>query len=130
MTLVSPVNEFCFPFLAAGVSEFELAPVLCCFTPNHRLFRMPKALQPLPGRAIRLPVSSSFRRKKKKYERSTPQQVAENLLNRKFQAEAPNKKWVTDVAEFKYGDGQKAYLSDILDLQIDCFSCIQQSACL
>lgn len=61
-------------------------------------------------------IQSVIRRKKKKYVRSTPQQVAENLLNREFQAEAPNKKWVTDVTEFKYGNGQKAYLSAILDL--------------
>ncbi|MFC0215399.1 IS3 family transposase, partial [Paenibacillus chartarius] len=61
-------------------------------------------------------IQSVIRRKKKKYERSTPQQVAENVLNREFQAEAPNEKWVTDVTEFKYGNGQKAYLSAILDL--------------
>ncbi|PZD94488.1 IS3 family transposase [Paenibacillus sambharensis] len=61
-------------------------------------------------------IQSVIRRKKKKYERSTPQQVAENVLNRKFQAEAPNEKWVTDVTEFKYGNSQKAYLSAILDL--------------
>nr|WP_306439402.1 IS3 family transposase [Paenibacillus sp. tmac-D7] len=61
-------------------------------------------------------IQSVIRRKKKKYERSTPQQVAENLLNRNFQADVPNQKWVTDVTEFKYGNGQKAYLSAILDL--------------
>lgn len=61
-------------------------------------------------------IQSVIRRKKKKYERSTPQQVSENVLNRKFQAESPNEKWVTDVTEFKYGNGQKAYLSAILDL--------------
>lgn len=48
--------------------------------------------------------------------RSKPQHVAENLLNRKFTAEVPNEKWVTDVTEMKYGNGQKAYLSAILDL--------------
>ncbi|WGU96324.1 IS3 family transposase [Paenibacillus dendritiformis] len=48
--------------------------------------------------------------------RSTPQQVAENVQNRKFTADTPNEKWVTDVTEFKYGNGQKAYLSAILDL--------------
>jgi len=57
-----------------------------------------------------------IRRKKKKYVRSIPQQVAENLLNRQFHAKAPNEKWVTDVTELKYGNGQKAYLSAILDL--------------
>ena len=61
-------------------------------------------------------IQSVIRRKKKRYERSTPQQVAENVLNRNFQAEEPNEKWVTDVTEFKYGTGQKAYLSAILDL--------------
>lgn len=61
-------------------------------------------------------IQSVIRRKKKKYERSTPQHVAENVLNRAFQAEAPNEKWLTDVTEFKYGNGQKAYLSAILDL--------------
>jgi putative transposase len=61
-------------------------------------------------------IQSVIRRKKKRHEHSTPQQVAENVLNRKFQAEAPNEKWLTDVTEFKYGNGQKAYLSAILDL--------------
>ena len=61
-------------------------------------------------------IQSVIRRKKKKYPHSTLQHVAENLLNRKFQADAPNHKWVTDVTEFKYGNGQKAYLSAILDL--------------
>lgn len=61
-------------------------------------------------------IQSVIRRKKKRYERSTPQQVAENLLNREFQAEVPNEKWVTDVTECRYGHGQKAYLSAILDL--------------
>lgn len=61
-------------------------------------------------------IQSVIRRKKKKYVGSTPQQVAENVLDRKFTAAAPNEKWVTDVTEFKYGYGQKAYLSAILDL--------------
>jgi putative transposase len=61
-------------------------------------------------------IQSVIRRKKKKYVRSTPQHVAENLLNRQFNAETPNKKWLTDVTEFKYGYAQKAYLSAILDL--------------
>ncbi len=61
-------------------------------------------------------IQSVIRRKKKKYVRSTPQQVADNLLNREFTAEESNEKWLTDVTEFKYGNGQKAYLSAILDL--------------
>ncbi|MEK5235904.1 IS3 family transposase [Paenibacillus sp. FSL L8-0470] len=61
-------------------------------------------------------IQSVIRRKRKKYVGSAPQQVAENVLNRKFEAEMPNQKWVTDVTEFKYGNGRKAYLSAIKDL--------------
>jgi transposase InsO family protein len=54
--------------------------------------------------------------KKKQYKHSTPQHVAENVLNREFTASKPNEKWVTDVTEFKYGPSKKAYLSAIRDL--------------
>ena len=51
---------------------------------------------------------------------SDPAYVAENILNREFDAERPNEKWVTDVTEFKYGIGTehagKIYLSAIIDL--------------
>lgn len=55
-------------------------------------------------------------RKKKKYVKSTPQITAENILNREFSEATPNKKWLTDVTEFKLTNGTKAYLSAILDL--------------
>ena len=48
-----------------------------------------------------------------------PQYLAENLLDRKFYAEKPNEKWLTDVTEFKWYKGNeihKLYLSAILDL--------------
>lgn len=61
-------------------------------------------------------IQSVIRRKRKKYVHSSPQHVAENVLNREFLAEKPNQKWVTDVTEMKYGTSQKAYLSAILDL--------------
>lgn len=41
--------------------------------------------------------------------------IAPNLLNRQFQADAPNQKWVTDVTEFSVGD-RKLYLSPVMDL--------------
>lgn len=41
--------------------------------------------------------------------------IAPNLLGRKFHADKPNQKWVTDVTEFSLF-GQKLYLSPILDL--------------
>jgi putative transposase len=61
-------------------------------------------------------IQAVIRCKRKKYKSSTPQHVAENVLNRKFNAEKPNEKWLTDVTEMKYGTSQKAYLSAILDL--------------
>ena len=48
-----------------------------------------------------------------------PQYIAENILNRKFTATAPNEKWLTYVTEFHYYIGSekhKVYLSAILDL--------------
>ena len=50
---------------------------------------------------------------------SDPAYIAENVLNREFQSDVPNEKWVTDVSVFKYGIGEKKeklYLSVILDL--------------
>lgn len=50
---------------------------------------------------------------------SNPQHIAENILERKFHAEKPDEKWLTDVTEFKYyinGEKKKIYLSAILDL--------------
>ena len=41
--------------------------------------------------------------------------IAPNLLERNFEVEKPNQKWVTDVTEFSLL-GQKLYLSPILDL--------------
>ena len=41
--------------------------------------------------------------------------ICDNLLNRKFEAEKPNQKWVTDVTEFSLF-GTKLYLSPIIDL--------------
>ncbi len=55
-------------------------------------------------------LQSVIRRKRKRYIKSTPQHVAENLLNREFSANKLNEKWVTDVTELKYGKSQKAYL--------------------
>lgn len=57
-----------------------------------------------------------IRRKRPAYQRSLPEVTAENILNRNFTAEKPNEKWLTDVTEMKYGNGEKLYLSAILDL--------------
>ena len=48
--------------------------------------------------------------------RGTIGHIAPNHLERNFTATKPNQKWVTDVTEFKAKDGNKVYLSPILDL--------------
>ena len=61
-------------------------------------------------------LEAVIRRRRKKYPKVKPDYVAENVLAREFTAEKPNQKWCTDVTEFKYGNGKKAYLSAIIDL--------------
>ena len=59
-----------------------------------------------------------IRRKRPTYQRSKPEVTAGNILNRDFTAKNTNEKWCTDVTEMKYGsEGEKAYLSAILDLK-------------
>lgn len=41
--------------------------------------------------------------------------IAPNVLNRQFQAERPNQKWVSDITEFRVA-GVKVYLSPIIDV--------------
>lgn len=78
---------------------------LCCN--KKRVYRVMQAIG----------MKSVIRRKKPSYIKSTPEITAENILNRNFVAEKLNEKWLTDVTEFKYGDGGKLYLSAILDLK-------------
>ena len=66
-----------------------------------------------------LNIHSVIRRKRRRYQRSTPETTAENVLKRDFNATRPNEKWTTDVTEFKWYEGpvvHKLYLSVILDL--------------
>ena len=44
------------------------------------------------------------------------QPVAANLLDRQFEAEAPNQRWVGDTTEFVIGSSGKLYLAAIVDL--------------
>lgn len=55
------------------------------------------------------------RMKKYKSYKGEVGKIAPNLLERNFEADKPNQKWVTDVTEFSLF-GQKLYLSPILDL--------------
>ncbi len=65
----------------------------------------------------KLDIHAVIRKKKKKYKTVKPEETAENKLARNFYTTAPNKKWVTDVTEFKIPNShKKLYLSAILDL--------------
>ena len=59
-------------------------------------------------------------RARKRYKVTTmsdhDQPVAANLLDRQFEAEAPNQRWVGDTTEFVIGSSGKLYLAAILDL--------------
>lgn len=77
---------------------------------KKRIYRLMRALD----------MQSVIRRKRPSYIRSTPEITAENILNRNFNADNLNEKWLTDVTEFKCGDGTKLYLSAILDLKDKC----------
>ena len=61
-------------------------------------------------------LKSVCRRKKYNYISSTPEVVAENVLNRDFKAKNTCEKWLTDVTEMQCSNGDKLYLSAILDL--------------
>lgn len=64
-----------------------------------------------------LGLRSVCRKKKRRYKKKTSAEyAAENSLNRDFSSKRQNEKWVTDITEFKYGSGSKAYLSAVLDL--------------
>jgi len=60
-------------------------------------------------------LKSLVRPKKYKSFKGEVGQAAANQLQRQFEADAPNQKWVTDVTEFNVA-GEKLYLSPVLDL--------------
>jgi transposase InsO family protein len=72
-------------------------------------------------RVVRLMQEEGLKaRVRKRYKLTTmsdhDQPVADNLLDRKFEAEAPNQRWVGDTTEFVIGTSGKLYLAVILDL--------------
>ncbi|SEH90486.1 Transposase InsO and inactivated derivatives [Pseudomonas asplenii] len=60
-------------------------------------------------------LRSIVRPKKYRSYRGSVGKIALNLLERNFNAQRPNQKWVTDVTEFKVAQ-QKLYLSPVMDL--------------
>lgn len=63
-----------------------------------------------------LGLQASIRRKRRfNMTYKAAERVAENLLQRKFTAEKPNQKWVTDVTQYRVGE-RWLYLSAVKDL--------------
>ncbi|RUO64332.1 hypothetical protein CWI78_12865 [Idiomarina ramblicola] len=62
-----------------------------------------------------LGLKSKVRPKRYKSYKGEVGRVAPDLVQRRFTADKPNQKWVTDVTEFKVGE-QKVYLSPVIDL--------------
>src|SRR5262245_19648026 len=72
-------------------------------------------------RVGRLMRAEGLRARARKRFRSTTmsehdQPVAANVLDRRFEAERPNQRWVGDTTEFVIGSSAKLYLAAILDL--------------
>lgn len=72
-------------------------------------------------RVVRLMQEEGLKaRLRKRYKLTTmsdhDQPVAANLLDRQFEADAPNQRWVGDTTEFVIGESGKLYLAAILDL--------------
>lgn len=64
-------------------------------------------------------IKSIYRNKKRNppHIKSIPEETSENILNRDFNADKPNEKWCTDVAEIKIpGTNDKLFISPVLDL--------------
>lgn len=71
-----------------------------------------KAVQSLMRK---LNIKSLVRVKKYQSFKGTTGKIADNLLQRQFDSDRPNKKWVTDITEFNVGS-DKLYLSPVMDL--------------
>jgi len=85
---------------------------ICLALRNEGFFINHKTVQRLMQE---LGLKGTVRPKKYRSYKGTVGYVAENLIQRDFEATEPNQKWVTDVTEFKM-NGQKIYISAVLDL--------------
>ena len=61
-----------------------------------------------------LGLTSKIRSKKYQSYKGTSNKIVKNKLKRRFKAKSPNRRWLTDITEFKVGE-QKLYLSTIMD---------------
>ncbi|MGP4714983.1 MULTISPECIES: IS3 family transposase, partial [unclassified Psychrobacter] len=78
---------------------------------NEGLIHNHKLIARLMGQ---LKLTARIRRQKYRSYKGQCGVIAKNRVKRKFRASAPNRRWFTDITEFKVG-GDKLYLSPILD---------------
>ncbi len=90
---------------------------------SPRVYRdlIEQGLQVSPKRVARLMQEEGLKaRARKRFKMTTmsdhDQPVAANLLDRQFDAQSPNQRWVGDTTELLIGTGGKLYLAAILDL--------------
>ncbi len=90
---------------------------------SPRVYRdlVEQGIQVSPKRVARLMQEDGMKaRARKRFKMTTmsdhDQPVAANLLDRQFDAQAPNQRWVGDTTELLIGTSGKLYLAAILDL--------------
>jgi transposase InsO family protein len=103
--------------------------VQASFAESRQRYGSPRVYQDLieqgvrvsPKRVARLMQEDGLKaRARKRFKLTTmsdhDQPVAANLLDRRFEAQAPNQRWVGDTTELLIGASGKLYLAAILDL--------------
>ncbi len=85
---------------------------ICASLRNEGMAVNHKKVQRLMGE---MGLSGKMKRRKYHSYKGEVGRIAENLVNRNFASDGPNKKWTTDVSQLNRPFG-KAYLSPILDM--------------
>lgn len=117
------------PSARARKDEQLTVRIKASFEESRKTYGSPRVLEDLleegekigRNRVIRLMQAVGLRaRPRKRFKNTTDSNhglpVAKNLLDRQFNAEAPNQRWVGDTTEMLTVDGAKFYLAAIIDL--------------
>ncbi|MDO1510153.1 IS3 family transposase [Neisseria sp. MVDL18-041461] len=98
--------------------KVAVAEVYACHKVRYGYRRIAAALSWNKKRVARLMKLLQLKAKvrpKKAYRHPAMGETSANILNRRFEAEKPNEKWLTDATEFKCSN-DKLYLSPILNV--------------
>jgi putative transposase len=117
------------PSTRARKDEQLKVAIKASFDESRKTYGSPRVLEDLReqgekvgrNRVIRLMQAEGLRaRARKRFKCTTmsdhEQPVAANVLDRKFEADAPNQRWVGDTTEMLTASGGKFYLAAIIDL--------------